>query len=240
MLKAEKIVKKIGTKTILDDVNLEIAKGDFVCVLGANGAGKSTLLKMLSLQMKPTRGKVYYEGIDANREAEKIAKRFGVISHQTYLYEQLTAYENLQFYGRMYGVKQLEKRINTLIREVGLEFAVHEKVQSYSRGMQQRLAIARALVHSPKVLFLDEPHTGLDQQAIQRFNTMMVRFNAEGGTLIMITHDVDEGLLLANKAILVSRGRIVYQGTTKELAQQDLQKFYTANGGGPNKLPQSN
>lgn len=238
MLVAEKIVKKIGTKTILNDVNLQVVKGDFVCVLGANGAGKSTLLKTLSLLMKPSSGKVFFQGVDASTDGGKIGKRMGVISHHTFLYEQLTAYENLQFYGRMYGVSHLEERIYSVIKEVGLEFALNERVQSYSRGMQQRLAIARAIIHSPEILFLDEPHTGLDQQAIDMFNNIMTKFNSAGGTIIMITHNIEEGLLLSNKAIVVSRGRIVYQGTTQDLNKEEVQKLYMANGGGQNKLPQ--
>ena len=240
MFVAERITKKIGTKTILNDVNLKIAQGDFVCVLGANGAGKSTLLKTLSLQMKPSGGKVFFQGMDATKEGGKISRRLGVISHQTFLYEQLTAYENLQFYGRMYGVRPLEERIDRVIREVGLEFALHERVQSFSRGMQQRLAIARAILHSPEILFLDEPHTGLDPQAIDRFNQILMQFHSEGGTIIMVTHNTEEGLLLANKVIVVSRGRVVYQGATKDLNKVDIKTLYWANGGGEDKLPQSN
>lgn len=240
MLIADKITKKMGTRTILHDVDLKINKGDFVCVLGANGAGKSTLLKILSLLMKPSSGKVFFHGIEATQYGAKIGGQIGVISHNTFLYEQLTAYENLQFYGRMYGLKHLEERIFSVIREVGLEFALHERVQGYSRGMQQRLAIARALIHSPEILFLDEPHTGLDQKANDLFNQIMIQFNSSGGTIIMITHNIEEGLFLANKAIVVSRGRIVYQGTTRDLSKEKVQKFYTESGGGQNELPQSN
>lgn len=236
MLVADKIVKKIGTKTILNEVSLKVDKGDFVCVLGANGAGKSTLLKILSLLMKPTSGKVFFHGVDVSKDGGKISKLLGVISHHTFLYEQLTAYENLQFYGRMYGVSNLEERIYSVIKEVGLEFALHERVQSYSRGMQQRLAIARSIINSPEILFLDEPHTGLDQQAIEMFNSILTKFNSAGGTTIMITHNIEEGLLLCNKAIVVSRGQIVYQGLTQGIDKEEVHKLWS-NGGGKNKLP---
>ncbi|WP_156801118.1 ABC transporter ATP-binding protein [Desulfitobacterium dichloroeliminans] len=238
MLVVEKISKKIGTKTILFSVDLKVNKGDFICILGENGAGKSTLLKILSLVMKPTSGKVFFHGVDATTAGGVIGKHLGVISHHTFLYEQLTAYENLRFYGRMYGVSHLEERIYSVLKEVGLELALNERIQSYSRGMQQRLAIARAMIHSPEILFLDEPHTGLDQQATNTFNNIMTKINSAGGTIIMITHNIEEGLLLANKAIVVSRGRIVYQGTTEGLNKDEVQKLCIVNGGGKNKLPQ--
>ncbi|MFZ5640885.1 MAG: ABC transporter ATP-binding protein, partial [Bacillota bacterium] len=194
MIKAVNLSKKIGAKTILRDINLHIPKGRFVTVFGPNGAGKSTLLKTLALLMKPSTGEIVINGFDARKEPAAISKQLGVISHQTFLYENLTARENLQFYGRMYDVPNLRDRIYEVLNQVGLEFSLNDPVRTFSRGMQQRLAIARAILHDPAVLFLDEPYTGLDPHAIQILNRVLARLNNDNRTVFMITHNFEEGL----------------------------------------------
>lgn len=232
MIKAVNLSKKIGAKTILRDINLHIPKGRFVTVFGPNGAGKSTLLKTLALLMKPSTGEIVINGFDARKEPAAISKQLGVISHQTFLYENLTARENLQFYGRMYDVPNLRDRIYEVLNQVGLEFSLNDPVRTFSRGMQQRLAIARAILHDPAVLFLDEPYTGLDPHAIQILNRVLARLNNDNRTVFMITHNFEEGLDITDRVLFVVRGQIVYDGDNKALTRDDLKQLYLQKAGG--------
>jgi heme exporter protein A len=232
MLVAENISKKIGSKTILHDINLNIAKGEFVTVFGPNGAGKTTLLKILSMLMKPSKGSLFINGSNTKEESTKTRSQIGVISHQTFLYDNLTAYENLEFYGRMYGVKNLKERIFDILNEVGLEFSLNDPVRTFSRGMQQRLAIARATIHQPEILFLDEPYTGLDQQAIEILNSVLHKFNIKDRTVFMITHNFEQGLDLSDKVLIISKGRIVYERKAAGLMPHEMKDVYINTVGG--------
>lgn len=232
MIKATGLTKKIGSKTILRGIDLHIPKSQFVTVFGPNGAGKSTLLKTLALLMKPSTGEIIINGFDAKKDPAAISKQLGVISHQTFLYENLTARENLRFYGRMYDVPNLEDRIYDVLNQVGLEFSLNDPVRTFSRGMQQRLAIARAILHNPAVLFLDEPYTGLDPHAIQILNSVLARLNSDNRTIFMITHNFEEGLDITDRVLFVVQGRIVYDGDNKALTRDDLKQLYLQKAGG--------
>lgn len=232
MLVAENITKKIGSKTILREINLNIAKGEFVTVFGPNGAGKTTLLKILSMLMKPSSGSLFINGSNAKEESTKTRGQIGVISHQTFLYDNLTAYENLEFYGRMYGVENLKERIFDVLNEVGLEFSLNDPVRTFSRGMQQRLAIARATIHQPEILFLDEPYTGLDQQAIEILNSVLGKLSIKDRTVFMITHNFEQGLDLSDKVLIISKGRIIYERKAAGLMPNEMRDVYINTVGG--------
>ena len=167
MIQVRGLVKSFGSKVALDGVDLDVAEGEFLTLVGPNGAGKTTLLRILATLTRPTEGSVRVAGYDLAREGAEIRRRVGLASHQTLLYDDLSAEENLRFYGRMYDVTDLEERITALLQRVGLEHRRHDPVRTFSRGMQQRLSIARALLHDPAILLLDEPYTGLDQQAME-------------------------------------------------------------------------
>lgn len=231
MIKATGLTKKIGSKTILRGIDLHIPKSQFVTVFGPNGAGKSTLLKTLALLMKPSTGEIVINGFDAQKDPVAISKQLGVISHQTFLYENLTARENLRFYGRMYDVPDLNDRIYDVLNQVGLEFSLNDPVRTFSRGMQQRLAIARAILHDPAVLFLDEPYTGLDPHAIQILNSVLAKLNNDNRTIFMITHNFEEGLDITDRVLFVVKGRIVYDGDNKALTRDDLKDLYLQKAG---------
>ncbi|MDA8210873.1 MAG: ABC transporter ATP-binding protein [Clostridia bacterium] len=216
MIKAQAISKRIGKKAIIREMDLEIGGGEFLAILGPNGAGKSTLLKILSLLMRPSEGRLEINGLDAVKEAEQVRPLLGVISHQTYLYDALTASENLEFYGRMYGVAGLTERVREVIKEVGLEFSLHDQVGTFSRGMQQRLAIARAILHRPRILLLDEPQTGLDQQALDILYQVIGRLKAEGSTVVMVTHILDYGLEACDRLLVLVQGKPVFLGNKPE------------------------
>ncbi len=232
MLVAESITKKIGSKTILHGIDLHIKQGEFITVFGPNGAGKSTLLKILSLQLKPSSGTLKINGFDAKQEVAKVCSQIGVISHQTFLYDNLTAYENLEFYGRMYGLVNLRERIYAVIKEVGLEFSVNDQVRTFSRGMQQRLAIARAIIHQPAILFLDEPYTGLDQHAIEILNGVLDKLKTKDRTIFMITHNFEQGLDLSQRVLIIVKGRIAYEKGTQGLSPDEMKNIYLNTVGG--------
>ena len=226
MLKAEKITKKIGNKTILHSIDLNIAEGEFITVFGPNGAGKSTLLKILSMLMKPSSGSLTINGANALEDTAGVRGSVGVISHQTLLYDNLTADENLQFYGRMYGVDNLRDRVSEALSEVGLELAFNDPVRTFSRGMQQRLAIARAILHQPEILFLDEPYTGLDQQAVEILNGVLTRLSIKDRTVFMITHNFEQGLDLSDRVLIINRGRLAFAGNAKGFTPGKMKQVY--------------
>lgn len=232
MLKAENITKSIGTKNILHGINLNIAEGEFITVFGPNGAGKSTLLKILSMLMKPSSGRLTINGANALEDAARVRSFVGVISHQTFLYDNLTAFENLEFYGRMYGLDCLRDRINEVLREVGLELVFNDPVRTFSRGMQQRLAIARAILHQPDIIFLDEPYTGLDQQAMEILNGVLTRLNIKDRTVFMITHYFEQGLDLSDRVLIINKGRLAFEGDAKGLTPDKMKQIYTETLGG--------
>lgn len=226
MIKAEGIYKKIGNKEILKGIDLHLKEGEFVTVLGPNGAGKTTLLKILSLLSKPSGGKLAIGGIPVEDNHVEMRSQIGVISHNTFLYDKLTAFENLKFYGEMYQVDNLQDRIYDVIEEVGLQYCLADPVGTFSRGMQQRLSIARAILHNPKVLFLDEPYTGLDQHAIGILNKVLFQLNEHNRTIFMITHNYEQGLELSDKIIIIYKGKITYQEKPKSLGAKEFKQLY--------------
>jgi heme exporter protein A len=163
MIEVKKLVKRFGLKTVLRGVDFHVERGEFVALLGPNGAGKTTFLRILSTLARPSLGEVKVAGYRLPHEAAQVRARLGVVSHMPLLYGDLTAAENLEFYARMYGITNYQPRITEVLNLVGLESRRHDLVRTFSRGMQQRLAIGRAVLHDPEVMLFDEPYTGLDQ-----------------------------------------------------------------------------
>lgn len=217
IISIENLSKAFGTNIVLRNINLRIEKGEFLTIFGPNGAGKTTLIKIMSTLVSPTSGKVVIDGIDIKENPIEIRKKIGVISHETYLYHELTATENLRFFGRMYNVPQLEKRIDELIKQVGLSFRKNDRVRTFSRGMKQRLSIARALIHDPPILFLDEPYTGLDQHASATFDRILGGMNAHDTTRVLISHDIERGIAMCDRAIILTNGHIAHEMSENEI-----------------------
>ncbi len=199
------------------NINLKIEKGEFLTIFGPNGAGKTTLIKIMSTLVSPTSGKVVIDGFDIKENPIEIRKKIGVISHETYLYHELTAAENLRFFGRMYGTPDIENRIGELIKQVGLAYRKNDRVRTFSRGMKQRLSIARALIHDPPILFLDEPYTGLDQHASATFDRILGGMNAHDKTRVLISHDIERGISMCDRAIILTNGHIVHEMSESEI-----------------------
>ena len=202
----------------MKNIYLKIEQGEFLTIFGPNGAGKTTLIKIMSTLVTPTSGRVMIDGMDIKDEPIKIRKKIGVISHETYLYHELTAAENLRFFGRMYDTKDIEARIDELIKQVGLSYRRNDRVRTFSRGMKQRLSIARALIHDPPILFLDEPYTGLDQHASATFDRILSGTNAHDKTRVLISHDLERGITMCDRAIILTGGHIAHEMTQGEIS----------------------
>lgn len=210
MVRLQGVTKRFAHVWALRGIDLELRRGRCLGIFGANGAGKTTLLNILSTLTRPSSGQVTIAGYDAVREADKIRPRLGMLGHRTYLYGDLTASENLQFYGRLFGVPNHHLRVQELLHSVGLDPGSRQRVRTFSRGMQQRLAIARVLLHEPELLLLDEPYTGLDQHAVERLQSLLDGLQADERTIILSTHDLARGLSVCDEILIQSRGKIVY------------------------------
>ncbi|MGE5553411.1 MAG: heme ABC exporter ATP-binding protein CcmA [Betaproteobacteria bacterium] len=225
--------KRIGDRQILSGVSLDLPTGQFLTIFGPNGAGKTTLLRILSLLIRASEGRLTIDGVAVDDDsAQALRRSIGVLSHHTYLYDDLTAAENLRFYGRMYGVEGLDQRIPEALEEVGLSLYFHDPVRHFSRGMQQRLGIARAILHQPSLLFLDEPYTGLDPQGSAVLTRILGQLKSDRRTVVMITHNFEEGLALADQVMILSRGRVVYQAPRAEVDRANFAGEYLGRVGG--------
>ena len=218
MIEIQKLVKTFGHRVVLRGIDLTIGDGDFVTLLGANGAGKTTLLHIVATLSKPTHGDVRINGYRLAESASELRRFIGLVSHKPLLYEDLTALQNLNFYARMYDLVDAEQRIETVLRQVGLFERRTDPVRTYSRGMQQRLAIARAILHNPPILLLDEPDTGLDQHAADMLGQLLRAVGIERRTILMTTHNLERGLSLGNRVVILAKGKIVY-----DVARQDIE-----------------
>ena len=222
----EKLGKKFGHKTALRKVDLFLKKGDFLALFGPNGAGKTTLIQILSSLMRPSAGRATVLGLDTCTDREALCRIIGVISHNPFLYDNLTAFENLKFYGKMYDVAKLIEKIEALIEMVGLNEYMNERVQTFSRGMQQRLSVARAIIHDPLILFLDEPFTGLDQQGAENLKQLLRQFQNQGKTMIMTSHDLTKGLELCNRTAILKSGSVVHEDDISKIRLSDFKHTY--------------
>jgi heme exporter protein A len=240
MIEVRRLYKRFGVKTVLRDLDFEVAQGEFVALLGPNGAGKTTFLRILSSLSRATLGEVKIAGHRLPHQAAEVRQRLGVVSHMPLLYGDLTAEENLRFYARLYSIPALEKRVEGVLEQVGLLNRRKDLVRTFSRGMQQRLAIGRAVLHDPEVLLLDEPHTGLDQDACEMLDGALKQVAARGRTVVMTSHDLARAQELASRFDVLTRGRIQASTRADALPQDGVLAFYrqtlevaAQNGGKP-------
>lgn len=227
-LSATGVTKRFGHRLVLKGINLSVRQGERVAIFGPNGAGKSTFLRILSTVSSPTTGKVEVDGIDPEENPLDARRRIGVISHYPYLYGDLTARENLRFYGRMYDVPDLDGRITRTVTRVGLAARLDDKVDTFSHGMQQRLAMARAVLHDPEVLMLDEPEGGLDQDGLNLLVELLTE--SESGrrrAAVVVTHHLDLGLALSDRVAILVGGRLAFQAPSGELDAASVREYYS-------------
>jgi heme exporter protein A len=226
MIEVRKLVKRFGLKTVLRSVDFQVQPGEFVALLGPNGAGKTTFLRILASLSRPALGEVRVAGYRLPEQAAAVRRRLGVVSHLPLLYGDLTAEENLRFFGRMYGVANLEDRITEVLELVGLLARRRDLVRTFSRGMQQRLAIGRAVLHDPEVMLFDEPHTGLDQEASAMLDRVLREVAARGRTVVMTSHDLARSGDLASRFDILSRGIIAASVQRSDIDPNQLLAFY--------------
>jgi heme exporter protein A len=226
MITVKKLVKRFGLKTVLRGVDFDVQPGEFVALLGPNGAGKTTFLRILASLSRPSLGEVKIAGYKLPHESAEVRARLGVVTHLPLLYDDLTAEENLRFYARMYNIPNPQLRITEVLEMVGLEARRYDLVRTFSRGMQQRLTIGRAILHDPDVVLFDEPYTGLDQDAATMLDAVLKAVAATGRTVVMTSHDLARAEDLATRFDVLSRGVIAASASRKELRRINLLTFY--------------
>lgn len=208
LISLKRVSKRFGYRTIFKNINFSIYPQDFILLLGNNGAGKTTLLKIICALMRPTQGQIFFKNQDYKKASYEIRQNLGTISHESRLYGDLTAIENLKLFGTLYSVKNLAEKIEHALIYVELDYAKHLPVRTFSSGMTKRLAIAKLLLYEPKFLVLDEPYTGLDQNSVELFQDYLKQYHQQGGTILMVTHQFSLGLELSNRVIVLKQGGI--------------------------------
>ena len=221
------LTHRFGHFAALQDIDLVVPTGQTFALFGPNGAGKTTLLRLIAALTKPSAGEIWVCGDNGSRDPERIRKNIGFISHHTMLYDDLTARENLAFYGRVYGLQNLDARIGEVLLAVGLTDRQRDRVRDFSRGMKQRLAIARSILHRPPVLLLDEPFTGLDTAAQAMLSDLLIALKAEGRTVFLVTHDFAQGLALADRFGILCRGRLIREAEARDVDEAELKTRIT-------------
>lgn len=224
-IEVQELNKSFGKRKVLNNISFRLEKGGFLSIFGPNGAGKTTLLKILSALVDPTSGRVLISGQSPSDDSIGTRRKIGFISHNPLLYRDLTALENLNFYGSIYGIPDLKDRIDLLLERVELSHRRYDLVQTFSRGMLQRLAIARALLHQPSILLLDEPHSGLDPHAVNILDGLLEQVRSDH-TFIMVTHNLEKGLALCSSAMILDSGRIIFQQDKESMDAESLRRIY--------------
>jgi heme exporter protein A len=252
MIEVKNLVKSFGSKYALRGVTLRVMPGESLVIFGPNGAGKTTLVRILSSLSRPSSGTVRIGGLDLLKHADGIRRYLGVVSHAPLLYDSLTAEENLRFFAGLYGMNRPEERIKAMLQRVGLYSRRGDLVRTFSRGMVQRMAIARALLHDPEVLLLDEPDTGLDPQAAEMLHDLLSELSRRSGagapasdasierprTIVTVTHSIERGLAIADKVVILTGGRLAFEAPVNGMDAAAFRPIYDekcappANGGG--------
>lgn len=223
--------KTFGSTEALRGVNLTVGRGERMAIVGPNGSGKSTLVKVLATLLRPSAGTVRLASLDVRGQALDVRRLIGVVCHQTFLYGELTALENLEFYGRLYGLPYPGDRVRQLLRWVGLETHANVPGRDLSRGMQQRLALARALLHEPPILLLDEPDTGLDQRWSAFLVDLLAEVARQGRTVLLTTLDLERTLDLADRLAVLNVGRVVFAAKRDDLDVGSFKEAYVHHTG---------
>ena len=229
-LEVRDLSRTFGARKALDRVSLDLPAGAFLSIFGPNGAGKTTLLRVLTTLTAPTRGTARVCGFDVAKEAVELRHRIGIISHNPLLYPDLSAEENLRFFADMYGVADPDARVRELLVSVELDHRRLDLVRTFSRGMLQRLSIARALLHRPQVLFLDEPYSGLDPHAMDILDTLVAQIREEH-TFVMVSHDLAKGLQLCSHALILAKGKVVMFDARENIDAEEFAAKYRSTVG---------
>lgn len=220
------LTKSFDARPILRRVSFSLAAGQRLTLLGPNGAGKTTLLRILATLTTPTGGRVAVAGCDLRGAADEARWHIGYVGHQTGLYDELTARENLLFFARMFGLRDGARRADALLARVGLRTRANDRVAAFSRGQAQRLALARAILHEPAVLLLDEPDTGLDEDALNLLTELLAERAQAGQTTLFTTHQLARGLAQSDRALILVGGRVAFDGPSAALDVAQVRAYY--------------
>lgn len=226
MIRARRLRKSYGLAVVLEDISLELAAGQCLTLLGPNGAGKTTLLRILATLLRPTSGMLTVGGVDALGDPERARATIGMVGHRSYVYEDLTALENLRFWTVMGGGDASPARLLAALQQVELDGVAHERVRRFSAGMKRRLALARVLLGRARLLLLDEPFTELDQRGRKWLSEFLLAFKDGGGSVIVATHSFGSGLGVADRIAILHGGRIIADRPCPDLSWEDLRRLY--------------
>ncbi len=229
-VEATHLSKLFEMRPVLRDVTFVLPGGKTLALLGPNGAGKTTLLRVLATLTKPSRGQASVAGYDVQGDADEVRRVIGYVGHQPHVYDDLTARENLMFFARMYGLPDAAERALRLLERVGLRTRANERARTLSRGQLQRLALARGILNDPPVLLLDEPDTGLDENASTLLRELIEERLASGRTTIFTTHQLDRGLAMSDDALVLVGGRLGYLGKACDISLAEVRALYTRDG----------
>lgn len=231
VINVKSVSKAFDNRRVLRDIAIDVATAQAVLICGINGAGKTTLLRIIAGLLQPDQGSVELCGYNIRKDPEKAKSQFGMISHKSMVYPELTVLENLSFFATLYGVKNSETYITELLQDVGLSSYKYDTAGILSRGLLQRLAIARALVHRPALLLADEPFTGLDTEACRHLTTVLTEFTNNGGTIVMTTHDIDIGLQCCNRVVVLDKSNLIFDAKTSGINAEKFSKDYLSYAG---------
>jgi heme exporter protein A len=206
----EKLDKQFGARWALRGVTFNVAPGEIVALVGPNGAGKTTLLRIIATLTRANAGRIAIGGAPLAQHADAVRAAIGFVGHQTFMYDDLTAEENLRFYARLYDLPSVSERVREVAQRVGVANRLDDVTRTLSRGLQQRLTLARLLLHEPAVLLLDEPYTGLDKIAADMLDQILLQAKREGRAVLFSTHDLERGLAICDRAIIMKAGRVVH------------------------------
>lgn len=227
-IEARGVRKHFGHSVALNGVDLDLPRGHFLTLFGPNGAGKTTLIRILASLARPSAGEVRLFGQEVESSGADLRRRIGVISHRSFLYGALTARQNLTFYARMFDVPDREQRVTEILETVGLTRRAHDPVVSFSRGLEQRCAIARALIHDPDLLLFDEPFTGLDPEAADQLLNLLHSLHDAERSVLLTSHDLGRGAEMADQVAILTTGKIAYSGSRGDFEAADMAEIYRA------------
>jgi heme exporter protein A len=228
MIEVKGLSKRFGNKLVIKNLDMKIAPGEIVALLGANGAGKTTLLRILASLSNANFGRVSIAGFSLPQQSIESRAIVGFLGHKSLLYSDLSAEQNLQFVARLFSLKKVDERVDEVLELVGLAKRRRDPVRVFSRGMMQRLAIGRVILHKPTVLLLDEAHTGLDQDSVEMLNSLLIELAEEGKTILLASHDLERVAGLASRADVLLDGRIAASFSQAEQKNSSLAELYAA------------
>ena len=219
--------KSFGRTPVLRNLDLHVERGEVLTIIGPNGSGKTTLLKVLSTLTKPDAGLVRVAGFGVARSGQSVRRAIGVVTHDPLFYDDLTGYENLKYYARLFGLGGIDRRIDGVADRLGISSRLHQRAGTMSHGTRKRFSIARALLHEPHILLMDEPESGLDQEALTRLDLIISEASPSDRTVVVTTHNLERATTLGHRMAIMSQGRIGFECSLDTLGVEAARDVYS-------------